>query len=325
MQTLNTYPISVAPMLNWTTRHCRYFYRLISPSIKLYSEMITTNAILNGDKNRLLGFNYKESPLILQLGGSEVKKMAECAKIAQDFGYDGVNINVGCPSNRVQHGFFGACLMKTPEIVAQCVSDMSSVVNIPISVKSRIGINDNYSYSQLYNFIKIIASSGCSEFIIHARNAWLSGLNPKQNRNIPALDYDKVYKIKSDFNKLNIIINGGIKTIKDINKHLQYTNGVMLGREVYNNPYLLSEIEAEFDNNFVQKSRLEVLAELLEYINIEKQKGVPIRAITRHILGLYYAQKHSKKFKQGLSGKIIELQNYLDNMQQYQYLKTTCS
>ncbi len=306
---MKTYPISVAPMLKWTTRHCRYFYRLISPNIILYSEMITTNAILNGDKNRLLSFNNKELPLILQIGGSKPKEMAECAKIAQDFGYNGININVGCPSSRVQNGFFGACLMKTPEIVAQCVSDMSNVVSIPISVKSRIGVDDIYSYAKLYDFIKIIASAGCNEFIIHARKALLSGLNPKQNRNIPPLDYNKVYKIKSDFNKLNIIVNGGIKTIADINSHLKYTNGAMIGREVYHNPYILSKIETEFNSNFTPKSRLDVLEELIEYIKIEKQKGVPIRAITRHILGLYYAQKNSKKFKQKLSGKTIELQN----------------
>lgn len=305
--------LSVAPMLDWTDKHCRYFYRLISKEVQLYSEMVTTGAILFGDKNRYLEFNQEEHPISLQLGGSVVKDMTACAKIGEDFGYDEININVGCPSDRVQKGAFGACLMKTPEVVADCVNEMQNQVNIPITVKSRIGVDEQESYKDLFNFIETVSKAGCKTFIIHARKAWLKGLSTKENRTIPVLNYEFVYKIKQDFPRLNIVINGGLKSLEETQQHLNKVDGVMMGRSIYHNPFLLSQVDNEIYHKPNEEiDRKIILEKMVYYMEQQMKLGVPLRSMTRHILGLYHSQPNSKKFKQMLSGKIVELQEIKD-------------
>ena len=300
--------VSVAPMMDWTDKHCRYFYRLISKNVQLYTEMITTKAILRGDKNRLLDFNEGESPLVLQLGGSDPKEMAECALIAQEWGYDEVNINVGCPSDRVLSGSFGACLMKEPNLVAQCVETMIERCDVPITVKHRIGIDDMESYEQLSEFVDLISQKGCQHFIVHARKAWLTGLSPKENRTIPPLNYPWVYQLKKDFPNLKFSINGGIDSCEDIVGHLEHVDGVMLGRSIYHNPFLLEQIELEiFKSNVGLLNRELILSKYMSYISVQLQQGVPIRSMTRHILGLYHGEANAKLFRRLLSGKVVEL------------------
>jgi tRNA-dihydrouridine synthase A len=309
---------SVAPMMDWTDRHCRYFHRLLSKEAQLWSEMVTTKAILNGDKNRLLDFDAAEHPLVLQLGGSEPNEMAQCAKIAQDWGYDEVNINVGCPSDRVQSGSFGACLMQTPEVVAQCVDAMRQASDMPVSVKSRIGVDDMESYEQLSDFVTQVENAGCKNFVIHARKAWLKGLSPKENRTVPPLNYEWVYQIKKDFPHLIIAINGGVMSIDDATVHLQSVDSVMLGRAAYHQPYLLSEVDNKIYHKTLDAlSREQVLLDFIEYMKKQNDQGVPIRSMTRHILGLYHAQPNAKKFRQLLSGKVVELEHL------YQWLDFT--
>ena len=300
--------VSVAPMMDWTDKHCRFFYRLISKNVQLYTEMITTKAILRGDKNRLLDFNADENPLVLQLGGSDPKEMAECALIAQEWGYDEVNINVGCPSDRVLSGSFGACLMKEPNLVAQCVETMIERCDIPITVKHRIGIDDMESYEQLSEFVDLISQKGCQHFIVHARKAWLTGLSPKENRTIPPLNYPWVYQLKKDFPNLKFSINGGIDSCEDIVGHLEHVDGVMLGRSIYHNPFLLEQIELEiFKSNVGLLNRELILSKYMSYISAQLQQGVPIRSMTRHILGLYHGEANAKLFRRLLSGKVVEL------------------
>ncbi len=286
---------SVAPMMNWTDKHCRYFYRLMSKNVQLWTEMVMVKAILHGDKNRLLDFDACEHPLVLQLGGSEVKEMAQAAKIAQDWGYDEININVGCPSDRVQSGSFGACLMQIPQVVAQCVDAMRQVADVPITVKSRIGVDDMDSYGELVNFVATVESSGCDNFMIHARKAWLKGLSPKKNRSVPKLNYGWVYQIKRDFPHLVIGINGGIIDMESSLQHLEHVDSVMLGRAVYHQPYLLSKVDGLI---YQQKSsilsREQVLLAFIEYMKVQHANSVAIRSMTRHILGLYHGQKMLK-------------------------------
>ena len=310
---MNSSLVSIAPMMDWTDKHCRYFYRLISKNVQLYTEMITTKAILRGDKNRLLDFNTSENPLVLQLGGSDPKELADCALIAKNWGYDEVNINVGCPSDRVLSGSFGACLMKEPNIVAQCVETMIENCDIPVTVKHRIGIDDMESYNQLSDFINLISDKGCNHFIVHARKAWLTGLSPKENRTIPPLNYPWVYQLKKDFPNLQFTINGGIENCEEITEHLEKVDSVMLGRAIYHNPFLLQQIEVEIFKN--KKSKLDrevILKKYMSYINNESQKGVPIRSMTRHILGLYHGESNAKLFRRLLSGKIVELEHLND-------------
>ena len=300
--------VSVAPMMDWTDKHCRFFYRLISKNVQLYTEMITTKAILRGDKNRLLDFNAGENPLVLQLGGSDPKEMAECALIAQEWGYDEVNINVGCPSDRVLSGSFGACLMKEPNLVAQCVETMIERCDVPITVKHRIGIDDMESYEQLSEFVDLISQKGCQHFIVHARKAWLTGLSPKENRTIPPLNYPWVYQLKKDFPNLKFSINGGIDSCEDIVGHLEHVDGTMLGRSIYHNPFLLEQIELEiFKSNVGLLNRELILSKYMSYISVQLQQGVPIRSMTRHILGLYHGEANAKLFRRLLSGKVVEL------------------
>jgi len=310
---MNSLAVSVAPMMDWTDRHCRYFYRLLSKNAQLYTEMITAKAILNGDKNRLLDFNAGENPLTLQLGGSDPKEMAKCALIGQEWGYDEVNINVGCPSDRVLSGSFGACLMKEPDLVASCVESMIDKCDIPVTVKSRIGIDDMESYYQLTDFITRIHNKGCQHFIIHARKAWLQGLSPKENRTIPPLNYPWVYQLKRDFPQLIITINGGIESCDEVKGHLDQVDGVMLGRSVYHNPFLLRDIEASiFGNDKNLLDREQILKKYMTYISQQIKVGVPIRSMTRHILGLYHGESNAKLFRRMLSGKTVELEHLND-------------
>lgn len=299
---------SVAPMMDWTDRHCRYFHRLMSKNAQLWTEMVTAKAIIHGDKNRLLDYDAQEHPLVLQLGGSDPKEMATAAKVGQDWGYDEININVGCPSDRVQSGSFGACLMQTPDTVAQCIEAMGGVVDTPLSVKSRIGVDDMQNYEELTDFIEIVNNAGCDNFVIHARKAWLQGLSPKENRTVPPLNYDWVYRVKKDFPKLTIGINGGITSLNEVNEHLSHVDNAMLGRAAYHQPYLLANVDQEIHQNSRPViSREQVLLEFVAYMKKQQANSVPVRSMTRHILGLYHAQPNAKKFKRLLSGKVVEI------------------
>jgi tRNA-dihydrouridine synthase A len=274
--------------------------------------MITSKAILRGDKNRLLDYNSSEHPLVLQLGGSDPKEMAQCAHIAKQWGYDEVNINVGCPSDRVLSGSFGACLMKEPDLVASCVESMIDASDMPVSVKSRIGIDDMESYNRLSDFVARIHKKGCQHFIIHARKAWLQGLSPKENRTIPPLKYPWVYQLKRDFPQLKITLNGGVTECNEVVKHLDHVDGVMLGRAIYHQPFLLADIDSKvFDKKGIFRTREQVLVDYMSYIKNQLKQGVPIRAMTRHILGLYHGQNNAKFFRRLLSGKTVEL-SHLD-------------
>ena len=304
--------VSVAPMMDWTDKHCRYFFCLLSACTQLYTEMIISKAILRGDKNRLLDYNSSEHPLVLQLGGSDPKEMAQCAHIAKQWGYDEVNINVGCPSDRVLSGSFGACLMKEPDLVASCVESMIDASDMPVSVKSRIGIDDMESYNRLSDFVARIHKKGCQHFIIHARKAWLQGLSPKENRTIPPLKYPWVYQLKRDFPQLKITLNGGVTECNEVVKHLDHVDGVMLGRAIYHQPYLLADIDSKvFGIKGIFRTREQVLVDYMSYIKSQLKQGVPIRAMTRHILGLYHGQNNAKFFRRLLSGKTVEL-SHLD-------------
>jgi len=303
---MNSHKLSVAPMLDWTDKHCRYFYRLMSQHTVLYTEMVTTGAILHG-KGDYLSYNNAEHPLVLQLGGSDVKAMTECAKIAEQYGYDEININVGCPSDRVQNGKFGACLMAEPQLVADCVSEMQAATKVPVTVKSRIGIDDLDSYDFLHTFIDQVAQAGCQHFIIHARKAWLTGLSPKQNRDIPPLDYNRVYQIKQDFSQLDISINGGIKTLIEANEHLQHLDGVMIGREIYNNPYMLASADQQIyginDEVISRQKVIDLMAEYVDkYVETTPEHGNN-RAwhVLRHMLGLCNGLVGARQYRRYLS------------------------
>ncbi len=293
---------AVAPMLDWTDLHCRYFYRLMSQQAVLFTEMVTTGAILHGNQQRHLQFNQQEQPLVLQLGGSNPQDLALCAKIAEDYGYDEVNLNVGCPSDRVQNGRFGACLMAEPQLVADCVAAMRQVVSIPVTVKSRIGIDDRDSYPELVDFISTVAAGGCESFIVHARKAWLSGLSPKQNREVPPLRYDVVFQLKQDFPQLEIIINGGITSLDVCQDLLSQVDGVMLGREVYNNPYLLTEVDQRlFGQQRPTQTRQAVVLAMLPYVQQQLAQGVRLNSITRHMLGLFHGVDGARAWRRHLS------------------------
>ena len=304
------YNFSVAPMMDWTDKHCRFFHRLISKEALLFSEMITTKAIIHGDRDKLLAFNHEENPLVLQLGGSESDEFSKCAKIVEDYGYDEININVGCPSDRVQSGSFGACLMKTPDTVAKCVESLKKNTHLPVSIKCRIGVDDIESYKNLHNFVRINSDAGCKIFYIHARKAWLKGLSPKENRDIPPLNYEWVFQIKKDFPELVVSLNGGLQNLEDSYDIFKKLDGVMLGRKAYHEPFILSKVDEIFyekkPNTITRES---VLERFVEYMKKEISKGVNLRSMTRHILGLYHSQPNSKKFKQLLSGKNIYLED----------------
>jgi len=299
--------LSVAPMMDWTDRHARYFLRLISKHTLLYTEMVTTGAVLNGDRDKLLGFDITEHPIALQLGGCDPQALAECAKIGEGYGYDEINLNVGCPSDRVQSGKIGACLMAEPQLVAECVAAMKQSIKLPVTVKHRIGIDDQDSYSHVHNFVSIVSSSGCDSFIVHARKAILSGLSPKQNREIPPLIYDFVYQLKKDFPQLEICINGGIKSIESAQEHLTHVDGVMIGREAYNNPYILAQADQLlYSSTVTPLSRIEVVETLIPYIESHLKSGGKLQHITRHILGLFHAQPNGKLWRRHLSEQVTK-------------------
>jgi tRNA-dihydrouridine synthase A len=293
----------IAPMLDCTDRHDRYFLRLFSKHIFLYSEMITTQAILHGDRDYLLGFDETEHPVAVQLGGSDPVQLAEVARICADYGYDEINLNVGCPSDRVQSGAFGACLMARPEQVAECVLAMKAAVDIPVTVKHRTGIDERDSWDELLHFTQVQVDAGVDALIIHARKAWLSGLSPKQNRDIPPLQYEWVYELKRRFPGTQIIINGGIKTLDQSKAHLQQVDGVMLGREPYANPYLLATVDVEIfgDDSIEVPTRRQVLERFYPYLQMQLDRGMPLTHIVRHIIGLYHGQPNSRLWRRHLS------------------------
>jgi tRNA-dihydrouridine synthase A len=292
----------IAPMMDWSDHNCRYFWRLLSRQALLYTEMVTTGALIHGDRDRFLHFNMEEHPVALQLGGSSPAELARCARWAQEWGYDEVNLNCGCPSDRVQSGMFGACLMARPTLVADCVKAMLDACDIPVTVKHRIGIDHMESYDQLLEFVGPVAAAGCQVFIVHARKAWLQGLSPKQNREIPPLKYPWVYRLKRDFPQLTIVINGGIETLQECRIHLEYVDGVMLGREAYQNPWVLADVdEVLFGMDKPAKSRDDVITALLPYARRQIAQGAHLNHITRHILGLYQGVPGARKFRRYLS------------------------
>ena len=289
-------------MLDWTDRHCRYFLRLLSRPTLLYTEMVTTGAALHGDRERLLAYDPAEHPLALQLGGCDLGELARCARIAADFDYDEVNLNVGCPSDRVQSGRFGACLMAEPELVADGVAAMRTTVNLPITVKTRIGIDDRDSYEALTDFVGRVASGGCEVFIIHARKSWLRGLSPKENREIPPLRYDIVYRLKRDFPDLTIILNGGLRNLDQAEDELQRVDGVMIGRAAYENPYLLADADRRFfGSDTPLPSRHQVIRAFLPYVENQLQQGTPLHCMTRHVLGLFQGIPGARAWRRHLS------------------------
>jgi tRNA-dihydrouridine synthase A len=306
--------ISIAPMMGWTDRHARYFLRLITKHSLLYTEMVNTGALLHnrpmlhnktrvGNQKRLLAFHAQEHPLALQLGGSEPQALAQCALMAEDAGFDEVNLNVGCPSDRVKSGNFGACLMAKPELVAGCVASMQEKVAIPVTVKCRIGIDDMESYQAFENFVSRVADAGCECFIVHARKAWLKGLSPKQNREIPPLKYDFVHRLKSERPELSITINGGIKTMETVQQQLNFVDGVMIGREAYHNPYLLAPVDKDIyhDDKATVKTREEIILQMCDYMDSELEKGIALHSMTRHILGLFQGCRGAKAWRRDLS------------------------
>ena len=294
--------LSVAPMLDWTDRHCRYFLRLITRHTLLYTEMVTTGALIHGDTARFLRFDPAEHPVALQLGGSAPADLAHCARLGADWGYDEINMNVGCPSDRVQNGRFGACLMAEPGTVADCVAAMKAAVTIPVTVKTRIGINDRDSYGELVDFVGTVAQAGCDELIVHARKAWLSGLSPKENRDVPPLRYDIVRQLKRDFPHLTIAINGGIKSLDEAQDFLTDLDGVMIGREAYHNPWMLAEADRLiFGDESSMTSRHEVLERFRPYAERELASGVPLNAMSRHLLGLFQGQPGARAWRRRIS------------------------
>ena len=292
--------LSVAPMMDWTDRHCRAFHRVLAPNARLYTEMVHAQAVLHGDRQRLLGFVSSEHPLALQLGGSELAHLAQAARIGAEWGYDEVNLNVGCPSDRVQAGRFGACLMKEPALVADCVAAMIAAVPIPVTVKCRLGVDELEQYEAFVAFVDTVAAAGCRLFVVHARKAWLSGLSPKENREIPPLRYDWVHRLKRERPALTIVLNGGLSTVEDSCRQLEQVDGVMLGRMAYHEPYRLHLLDsALFGNPVVTRESL--LRRYLPYVETQLGKGVALKHITRHLLGLFHAQPGGRAFRQVLS------------------------
>jgi tRNA-dihydrouridine synthase A len=289
-------------MMDWTDRHCRVFHRQLTKRALLYTEMVTADAVIHGDRRRLIGFSGEEHPIALQLGGSDPVKLAEAARIGAEFGYDEINLNVGCPSDRVQEGRFGACLMAEPELVAACVSAMRNSQPVPVTVKCRIGIDDQDAEADLQRFIDVVADTGCSTFVVHARKAWLKGLSPKENREIPPLDYQRVYRLKAARPNLTIVLNGGIGTIEDARGHLNYIDGVMLGRAAYQNPYILANVDRTiFGETTATPTRGEALSGLTKYATGHIANGGRLSNITRHVLGLYHGQPRGRAFRRVLS------------------------
>jgi len=305
MQDIHDQPqrrLSVAPMLDWTDRYCRFFLRQISRHVLLYTEMITTGALLHRDPAQFLDYDAQEHPLALQLGGSDPQELAHCTRLAEQWGYDEINLNVGCPSDRVQNGRFGACLMAVPELVADCVAAMQEVTDRPVTVKHRIGIDEQDSYEQLAHFVDTIAQAGCRTFIVHARKAWLQGLSPKDNREIPPLRYEQVHRLKADFPHLQVVINGGFKSLQDVQQQLTRLDGVMIGREAYHNPWMLAEVDQQvYGDAPAADSRREVVEAMLPFIAEQLELGTPLHRVTRHMLGLYQGIPGARAWRRTLS------------------------
>ncbi|WP_424938656.1 tRNA dihydrouridine(20/20a) synthase DusA, partial [Acinetobacter ursingii] len=318
IENTKNFRISVAPMMDWTTRDYRFFARLFNPNIVLYTEMVTTGAIIHGDAKRHLDFNSQEHPLVLQLGGSNPQDLATCTKMAEDWGYNEVNLNIGCPSDRVQNNKIGACLMAEPNLVAECIDQMQKTVSIPVTVKHRIGIDDMQSYDEMLHFVDTIAATGCTHFVVHARIAILQGLSPKENREVPPLRYEDVYRLKRERPNLTIEINGGIKTFEETQQHLQYVDGVMIGREAYHNPYLLAEFGQFW--NLDLPDRFNIMQQMMPYIEKRLAEGAPLSIITRHILGLFQNLPGARKWRQALSGgnakSLTDIENALLKIQE---------
>jgi tRNA-dihydrouridine synthase A len=289
-------------MMDWTDRHCRYFHRLLSVHARLYTEMMTAEAVLHGNRERLLGFSHEEHPVALQLGGSDPHKLGEASVIGEDYGYDEINLNVGCPSDRVQEGRFGACLMAEPDLVARCVAAMQARVRVPVTVKCRIGIDDQDSEADLERFVSTVAQAGCRLFIVHARKAWLQGLSPKENREVPPLDYERVYRLKAAHPELEIILNGGVTSLDAAEEHLQRVDGVALGRAAYQDPYLLADVDRRiFGIAVTPLSRAEVMGALLPYAERHVRAGGRLNNIARHVLGLYRGRPRGRAFRRHLA------------------------
>lgn len=298
---------SVAPMMDWTDRHCRSFHRILTRRARLYTEMVTTGALIHGPRARLLAYHPDEHPVALQLGGSEPDDLALCARMAEDAGYDEVNLNIGCPSERVQRGAFGACLMREPDLVAGCVAAMQAVVKIPVTVKCRIGVDDQDARESLFGFIETVSSAGCRHFVVHARKAWLKGLSPKENRDIPPLDYPLVHEVKRRWPDLHIGINGGITSLEACNEQLGHVDSVMVGRAAYQTPALLLDVDRTiFASTEAALSRDEALERFMPYIEAELSRGTPLHAMTRHILGLYNGLPGARIFRRHLSENAVK-------------------
>ena len=292
------HPLSVAPMMDRTDRHCRYFLRQISRRTLLYTEMVTSMAILHGDKQKLLGFDRSEHPIALQIGGDNPQDLAKCAQIAEEFGYDEVNLNVGCPSSRVQNGNFGACLMLQPELVAECIAAMASATKLPVTIKHRIGVDDVDRYEDLVKFVSIVSQTDCTRYSVHARKAWLQGLSPKENREVPPLRYEDVHRLKRDFPQLSIEINGGFTSLEQVQTQLQFVDAVMIGRAVYDNPYLLALADREiYGEDYLPPSRHQIVTAMLPYIDTWMSKGWRLNSITRHMLQLFHGRAGSRIWK----------------------------
>lgn len=300
--TVSPHRFSVAPMMDWSDRHCRYLWRLISSHTRLYSEMVTTGALLNAQPDRFLSYNDEEHPLALQLGGSHATDLAKCTQLAKQWGYDEVNLNCGCPSDRVQNGMIGACLMAHPTIVAEAYEAMQESVDIEVTIKHRIGIDDMDNYQGMVDFIAPIAERGCKTFIVHARKAWLKGLSPKENRDVPPLEYPFVHRLKAEFPHLTIVINGGIKTLDDTLAHLDHVDGVMIGREAYSNPYLLAGVDQQlFGSTRPIPSRIDIAQQYIDYCRQVVAGGTRIHHLSRHILGLFQGEKGARAFRRHIS------------------------
>jgi len=298
-------PLSVAPMMDWTDRNCRFFHRQISQHTLLYTEMLTTGAVIHGDRERLLGFSPAEHPVAIQLGGSEPDQLAKAARIAEEWGYDEINLNCGCPSDRVQSGRFGACLMAEPELVARLVAAMREVVRIPVTVKSRLAIDELEEWPTIENFVKHVSAAGCQRFIVHARKAWLQGLSPKENRDVPPLRYELVHRLKAEFPHLDISLNGGVKSLDAAAEHLRQVDGVMIGRAAYENPYLLAEADQRFFGATAPpRERHAVVEAMLPYIEERLKQGAPLSAITRHMLGLFQGLPGARAWRRYLSENV---------------------
>jgi tRNA-dihydrouridine synthase A len=311
----------IAPMMDCTDRHDRYFLRLFSPHMLLYSEMVTAQAIIHGDRDYLLGFDAAEHPLAVQLGGSDPAQLAKAAEICESYGYDEINLNVGCPSDRVKSGFFGACLMAEPQRVAECVSAMKAVVKIPVTVKHRTGIDDQDSWDELIHFMQCQIDAGSDAMIVHARKAWLQGLSPKQNRDIPPLQYDWVYRLKQLFPDTEIILNGGINSLDECVQHLQKVDGVMLGREPYANPYMLAELDARlFADDHPIADRFQILQRFYPYLENNMSQGMPLSKVVRHIIGLFHAQPNGKQWRRYLSDHAFKRDAGIEVIQQAESL-----